>query len=348
MRLNEAELKDLAINTARAAEAKAPMNFSKSDGTAVSLTFREMNETLREEIAEMTKTARAYEENKYALFEIITEVVDERLPRDLGQILDGFVEVHQYGNNDVPEIELRRKNHQWRGRSFVTLGTPAGQYEVFKIAKPGRLPIAMTAATGAVAIPYEDFVNGRVDWNELIEIVEQGILDVIYSEVIRNFDFVRKQLPAANQKSSTDFEEDVLSDLLGITEAYGSPTILCTARFARKITDGAEWASEAEKLARRKVGYMTDYKNAKIVVLPQTFMDETNEVKALDDETAYIIPEGDQSIFHLALQGETHMKEFNEQGDWSKELHLYKKFGVGSVVNYGVTVYTIDSLKSDN
>lgn len=343
MRLSEKDLIQLALATAKN-KNRVATDFSFG-GDNVTLSYEAMNETLRDEIKEMTSTARAYEENKYVLFSIISEVVDKRLPRDLGKILDGFVQVHQYGIQDVPEITLRRSMKNVRGKSFVTLGTPAGQYETFKIAKPDRLTIATTAATGAISIPYEDFIVGRVDWNELVEIVEEGILDVIYEEVVKNFEKVKEQLPAANTGKSADFEPETLSDLIGITEAYGSPVIMCTARFARKISDGAEWASEVEKVARRKFGYLLDYKNAKVVIMPQSFKDEKNQVKVLDDSVAYILPQGQDQIFHVALQGDTQMKEFNENGDWSKELHMYKKFGVASVINNGVTVYEIDALK---
>lgn len=344
MRLTQDEIRQLALATANSNGVATDFSFG---GESVSLSLNAMNETLREEIAAMTVDQQSYEQNKYGLFAIISEVIDARLPRDLGRILDGFVETKQYGMSDVPELEIKRSIRQMRGRKFVTLGTPAGQYEVFKIAKPGRLPLAMTAATGAIAIPYEDFIVGRVDWNELLEIVEEGILDVIYAEVVKNFDKVKGQIPAANQGTSTKFNADILSTLIGITESYGSPSIICTARFARSITDGADWASEAEKVNRRKYGYMTDYKNAKILVLPQSYQDETNTVKVLKDEVAYIVPEGMEKIFHLALQGDTQMKEFDQQGDWSKELHMYKKFGVASVVNPGVTTYTISELATD-
>ena len=88
------------------------------------------------------------------------------------------------------------------------------------------------------------------------------------------------------------------------------------------------------------------YKGAKIVILPQSFTDETNKTKVVDSSKAYIFPAGREAIFNIALQGPTQVKEIESNSDWSKELHTYKKFGVAAFVYNDIATYTITNLKS--
>ena len=91
---------------------------------------------------------------------------------------------------------------------------------------------------------------------------------------------------------------------------------------------------------------MNRYKGAKIVILPQSFTDETNKTKVVDSSKAYIFPAGREAIFNIALQGATQVKEIESNSDWSKELHTYKKFGVAAFVYNDIATYTITNLKS--
>lgn len=335
-------LKDL-IELARAiSENRGSMTANFSNET---LTLNAMNQTLREELNALTEGNHGFERNRYDIFEIIQESVDVQLPVELERHLNAFVKVHSYGIADSPEITIKRPNKFMRERQFITLGTPAGHYEVFRLAKEGKVRFNSTAATGAVQIAYEDFLTGRVDWNQLISILTLGIEDRIYDEIVASFDKIKSALPTPNKATSAAFDDETLNRLIGIVEAYGAKaTIVCTARFARTITEGAEWASEKEKLNRREVGYLTDYKGARVVVLPNSYRDETNAEVVLDDSTAYIVPTGNDPLFHVVLQGGLQMKDA-VNADWSKELHAYQRFGVGSVVNTAITAYTIEGIK---
>lgn len=342
--MNISEIKDLALTIAKNRSVKGPIDFSAGEVT-LSLDSAAMNTVLRDELKELTKTPNDFEKNKHVVFSIIQESVDVRLPRELSRWMNGFAKVTSYGINDKPEVTLRKPNKNLRGRSFVTLGTPAGVYEVFRLAQDGKVVFNMTAATGAIQIAYEDFLTGRIDWNELVDILMLGVEDRIYEQIGAAFVKMNSELPAANKASTSAFEADKMSDLIGLVEAYGAKaTIVCTPRFARLITDGADWASEIEKVARRDRGYMGHYKNANIVVIENTFIDETNAVKALDDSIAYIIPAGGEPLFHVALQGGLQVRSV-DNSDWSKELHAYQKFGVGAVSHSGIASYEITSLK---
>ncbi len=317
------------------------VNFSMEDGTV--LTKVDMSETLRDELNAMSATPAQYERNKHDIFEIISEAIDMKSPAEVAKFFDGFVETRQYGIHDKPEIEIRRENKQLRARAFMTQVSSAGVYEVFKLAKSGKVSINMLAVGGACQIAYEDFLTGRVDWSQLVEIVSMGMADRVYDEILKTIAKVEQSLPAANKAVSAEFEPAALEKLLGVVGNYGSPVIFCTETFARAITEGSDWASEAEKIARRNVGYLANYKGAKIVVLPQGYTDETHTQLQVDDSKAYIMPAGRGSIFTVGFQGPTQVRE-TENEDWSKELHTYKRFGVTAFIFHDIATYTISSL----
>lgn len=340
--MNFSELKKLSLALAQKKKTGSVANYSVEN---VVLTEEAMNETLRQELFEMCKDYYTYEENKWKLFSLISETIDAILPPELDKFFEGYADIKAYGETDKPEITLKRDNKNLRARSFITKVSPAGIYETFRLGKEGRFTIEMTAVGGAGEIAFEDFLTGRVDWNEILDIIAKGIEDRIYEELLAVVDKTEKSLPDANKGTSSDFDPKALEKVLDVVSVYGSPIIFCTETFAREITEGTDWASEKEKEARRNTGYLANYKNAKIVILPQSFTDETNTTKVVDSSKAYIFPEGRQGIFQIALQGATHVKDIESNSAWAKEIHTYKKFGVAAIVYNDIATYTITNLK---
>ena len=339
-----AQIRKLAKALTDSKRSKNVTEYSMEDGTV--LTAEAMEETLRSELFEICKTRSGYEKNKWDLFDLISESIDAKMPPELEKFFEGFAKIVQYGETDKPEIEIKRPNKNLRARAFITKVSPAGIYEVFKLGKQGKVTIEMTAIGGACQIAFEDFLTGRIDWNEMLEVVSLGMEDRVYDEVLKTITKIETSLPAANKGETSDFDPKALNKVLDVVSVYGSPVIYCTETFAREITEGSDWASEEEKKARRNVGYLADYKGAKIVILPQSFTDETNTTKVVDSSKAYIFPAGREAIFNIALQGATQVKEIESNSDWSKELHTYKKFGVAAFVYNDIATYTITNLKS--
>jgi hypothetical protein len=95
-------------------------------------------------------------------------------------------------------------------------------------------------------------------------------------------------------------------------------------------------------------GYFTTYKGHNVIILPQSFEDETNAKKVIDPSIAYIIPTGAEKPVKVAFEGSAQVKSF-ENRDWSTELNTYQKLGVATyLVNPGICVYENTSLKIDN
>ena len=91
-------------------------------------------------------------------------------------------------------------------------------------------------------------------------------------------------------------------------------------------------------------GYFTTYKGHQVIILPQSFTDDTNAEKVIDPAYAWIIPTGAEKPVKIAFEGTAQVKSFDNR-DWSTELQTYQKFGVGTyMINPGICVYQNTSL----
>lgn len=324
------------------------LTFSQNDQTITKeLDKKAMNEVLKEELFnKMNESYNSFQRYKLDLFDLIQESVDVKMPKEIEKWFEDFAEVRTYGRQDKPQITVTRAKKYLRERATVTQVSRAGVYEVFKLPKEGKVDVHMKQIGGAAQIAFEDLFSGRVDWNLLIDIIIMGMEDRIYDEILAAFATIESNLPANNKAESSNFEAKSLEKVMSAVQPYGTPVIFCTETFAREITEGADWASEEEKKARRNVGYLANYKNAKIIILPQTWEDETNTKKKVDDSKAYILADvGDRPI-KMCMQGETVSKEV-ENMDWSTEIHAYKSFAAIILASNDIGTYTITSLAEE-
>ena len=79
-------------------------------------------------------------------------------------------------------------------------------------------------------------------------------------------------------------------------------------------------------------------------ILNQSYTDETNSTKVIDPSRAYIIPTGsNEKPVKIAFEGSTLVDE-RSNDDWSKEIQVYKKLGVGTIITNNICVYRNTSL----
>ena len=108
-----------------------------------------------------------------------------------------------------------------------------------------------------------------------------------------------------------------------------------------------KWVSDDMRNKRWNLGYLGDYKGHSVIVLPQSFTDETNATKVIDPSYCWIIPTGAEKPVKVAFEGSAQVKEVDGD-DWSKTIHTYQKFGVAVYsINPGLCVYRNTTLKVD-
>lgn len=335
--LNKKDLTILAKQVAKASR-KAPTAYRFADKE---YSFETLNETLRDEFNELAGSYNAYRRNKNDIFEIMQEVIDEVLPMKVLAAYGDWAEVKQYGQGNKPSFVKRTGTK--RAKSFVTKVGLAGIYEVFKLDKE-FFEIETTAYGGAAQIGLEEFLDGVIDFATILDIMVEGLNDAVYVEIAKAMTTIASKLPAANQDTGAGFVEADFDKLLTVARAYGTPVIYCTLELAQKIVPSTNWIAEADKVDVRTQGYVGIYKGTKVVVMPQSFVDETNAVKVIDPAFAYIIPVGaNDKPVKIAMEGETIVDEYVNK-DRSREIQSYKKFGVAMVVTNDICVYEDTSL----
>lgn len=325
------------------AKPSAPVAYSFNDKN---FSYGDLNETLRSELNEVVGTYQLYRENKNLMFALFEEVITDVLPVKVMEQYGQFAEVKTYRQGERPVFTQKiTEASRRRAKQFITKVGLAGRYEVFKL--DGRSYEVTTSAYGAACqIAIEEFLDGRVDFAELLNIVMEGLDEKIYMEIANALIGTYNSLQASNKHSDTAFVETEMDRLLSIADSYGSgrATIYCTFEFASTMIPANEWFSDAMKEQRWNAGYLANYKGHNVVVLRQSYTDETNTEKVIDPSYAWIIPGTAEKPIKIAMEGETLMREVEHQDDWSRDLQLYKKIGVAAVVQNDICIYRNEAL----
>ena len=331
------------MKTAARANASAPTAYSFGDKQ---LSYEGINETLRNELNELAGTYSLYRENKNLIFSMIEETLDDVLPKKVIEQYEQFAEVKTFAQGDKP-IFVRKRDRRARAKQFVTRVGLNGIYETFKLGphEDEKFEVRTSAVGGAAQIGFEEFLDGRVDFAEVTQIVMEGMDELIYGEVGLALKASINQLPPANRVAANGFDEAAFDRLLQIVSAYGVPTIYCTYEFAVRMIPKEAWRyTEAMKDELWRTGRLASYKGHKVVILEQGFKDATNTTKVIDPGYCYIIPTGaDSKPVKIAFEGGTLVQEYTHY-DRSREIQVYKKVGVVAMLANNICAYVDTSL----
>ena len=309
--------------------------------------YSEMNETLRAEFAALAPDYRTYKINQNTIFALIEQTIDDVLPNRVMEQYGQFAEIKTFAQGDKPiftqKITQASRN---RAKQFIGKVGLAGLYEVFKL--DGRsYEVTTNAIGGAAQIGFEEFLDGRVDFAEVLNIVMAGLDECIYMEIEKQLIGAAQNVQTANVNNistQNTFNEKEMDRLLSISDSYGGrATIYCTFEFAATMIPSSDRWSNEMKNTMWNNGYLGAYKGHQVIVLPQSFEDETNSKKVIDPAYAWIIPTGAEKPVKIAFEGGTIVDEYTNY-DRSKEVQIYKKVGVRAIFSNDICVYKNTSL----
>lgn len=312
--------------------------------------YDEVQETLRTQFAELAPDYRSYRENKNTIFRIIEETLSEVVPERVKENYDRFAEVKRYAQGEKPIFRRKNLNNaRNRGKQFITRVGLAGVYEVWKLgASQESFEVPTSAIGGAAQIGFEEFLDGRVDWAELVNILYEAIDDLVFEEIGEALAEGMGQLPAANKVVRNNFDEAAFDALLNNAKMYGNVTIYCTNEFAVKMIPQEAWRyTEAMKDELYRTGRLSGYKGENVVILPNQYKNAFDDVKVIDPSFCWIIPSAaDQKPVKVAFEGDLYTNEF-ENYDWSHDIHIYEKVGVVCMMDNAIHVYKDTSLTKE-
>jgi hypothetical protein len=315
-----------------AATGNIPAEYSATD----------VNETLREELKAFNSYSY-YRANKNVLFQLIEEIANVVVPKKVIAQFGSFAEVQSV--NPGEKIVFKQRTGVARGKRFVTVAGEYGTYRTFNV-DTRDITMSPRVYAGAAILELGDFLCGRVDMAELMEIIIEGLSDSIYKEVqgALHAAIEADNRPTANKYVGGAFVSDEMDKLINTVAAYGdSVTIYCTRAFASTLYNVPGWTATPTSSLRdlddvREMGYVGRYKGANVVLLEQSFEDENNEVKVVDDGFAYIMPAGKEKPVKIGIEGGTLIDEFRLQ-DGSVEVQAQHMFDVAVVANNYWAIY---------
>ena len=315
-------------------------------------TLADVNETLREELKAFNNYSY-YRANKNVLFQLIEEIANVVVPKKVIAQFGSFAEVQSV--NPGEKIVFKQRTGVSRGKRFVTVAAEYGTYRTFNV-DSRDITMSPRVYAGAAILELGDFLCGRVDMAELMDIIIEGLSDSIYREVQGALKAAinAEDRPAANKAVVAGFDAAEFDKIINTVAAYGdSVTIYCTRAFASTLYNAPGWAGDSNPMTAlqdyndvREMGYVGRYKGNNVVLLSQSFTDETNTEKVVDDQYAYIMPAGKEKPVKIGIEGGTLIDEQRLQ-DGSVEVQAQHMFDVAVVANNYWGIYRNTELESN-
>jgi len=341
------EKKDLLklMTLAATAEKNSPVAYSFGDEK---FSATDLDEAVRVELGALAADYATYRQNQNLIFELVEKTIDEVLPKRVMEQYGQFAEVQTVAQGDKAIYSQRiSQASRMRAKQFVTKVGLAGVYEIFKL-DGFKVEVETMAYGGAAQIGLEEFLDGRITFADVLDIVLLALDEAVYTEIAKALIAATNNLPAANKVSAGHFDEAAMDSLVAIADAYGQATIYCTYEFATTMVPADGWLSDGMKDTMWNVGYLANYKGHRVIVLPQSYTDDQHTTKVIDPSYAWIIPTGgNDKPVKIAFEGQTLVREA-ENHDWSKDIHVYKKIGVGTVLSNNLCRYVNTALTTVN
>ena len=313
------ELRELALH---AVKGTAPAEF----------TVDNVNAAFADGLKEFAGSYNQFMKNRYDLYDIIIESIDEILPRDVIASIGAFAEVQTVAQGQ--KAMFKRKLGRARAKKFLTQVGVSGVYETSRL-DSDTFELGAHAVGGGATIDFERMLDGAESLAEVVGIVTEGLTNAVYVEVERALIAAYDNMPATNKyKGAWNAAEMV--KLMTIVRAYGSPVIFACPEFIAEMGadaivpvstgTGQGVYSPKDIEAIHDTGFIKVFRGAPVVEIPQSFVDETNTETYVDPSRAYVFPAGDEKVVKVVLEGSTQIRD-HENKDNSMEVYAWKKMG---------------------
>ena len=330
------ELRELALH---AVKGTAPDTF----------TVENVNDAFADGLKEFAGSYNQFMKNRYDLYDIIIESIDEILPRDVQAAIGQFAEVQTVEQGQ--KAMFRKKLGRSRAKKFLTQVGLSGVYETFRLDSE-TFEVGAHAVGGGATIDFERMLDGAESLAEVVGIVTEGLTNAVYVEVERALIAAYDDMPATN-KYKGSWNADEMVKLMNIVRAYGQPVIFACPEFIAKMGadaivpvatgTGQGVYSPKDIEAIHDTGFIKVFRGAVVVEIPQSFVDENNVDTYVDPSRAYIFPAGAERVVKVVLEGSTQIRD-HENKDNSMEVFAWKKMGCAILHHNNWCIYWNSSI----
>lgn len=328
------ELKELARY---AAKNEAPANYSVEN----------VDQALADGLRELAPSVNQFMKNRYDIYDIIIEAVDEIVPKNVIDAVSIFAEVQQ-----VPQGQaamFKQKVGRDRAKKFLTQVGLAGVYETFRLDNK-TFELRGHAVGGATTLDFERMLDGAEILSEYVGILTEAQTEAVYKEIQKALRAAvnAQGRPNANKVVGNTFNPDAMFKLVSVVKAYGNGAVI----FAPPEFVGAMGPDAIVPVGANyqgiyhpqdidmihNQGYINIFRGTPIVQIPQSYTDTNNETTYIDPQMAYVLPTGGERVVKVVLEGGTQMYDWTNK-DQSMEIETYRKLGVAILTHHNWGVY---------
>lgn len=338
------QFKEIALH---AAKGTAPANYSNES----------VNAAFADGLKELAGTVNNFMKNRYDIYDILIQTVDEVVPKKVISALSTFAEVQVIG--DGQKAMFKRRLGRNRAKKFLTQVGLSGVYETFRL-DTDTFEVSAHAVGGGATIDYIRMIDGAESLAECMDIITEGLTDSVFYEVQKALSaaFANNKLPAPNMKTGSTFVAADMEKLVNVVRAYGDGVVIfATPAFISAmgpdaivptITGAAQGIYHPDDIdAIHNTGYIRIFRGVPIVQIPQSFIDERNTKTWIDDQYAYILPTGKEKVVKVVLEGPTQIMDHTNR-DNSIEIDAWKKIGAAILTYHNWAIYQNTSLANHN
>jgi len=328
-----AELKELALH---AAKGTAPSTFSVED----------VNAALRDGFKELAGNYNQFMKNRYDIYQIIIETVDEVVPNRVADAVGIFADVRQARQGE--KVIFRQPVGKARAKKFLTRVGLSGVYETFRL-DTTTFELPVMAIGGACTLDFERMLDGAEVMAEYMDVMTDALTDSIYLEIQKTLRAAVSTIQPAANKYVGSWSADQMVRLCNIVKSYGQgATIFAPPEFIAAMGpdaivpvsvgtgQGVYHPQDIDRIHYQ--GYINIFRGNPIVSFRQSYVDDENTKVAIDPQFAYILPTGGERIVKVVLEGQTQIWDWKNK-DQSMEIDLYKKVGVGILSTRNWAIY---------
>ena len=326
------DIRDLMAVATNRADAPIVAKFSEAG-----LTKNDVEVSLREKLASLYDPTDAYAplEGRNQCFALIAESVMAQLPKKVEQQFGIVIEQKTVKVGDKPKFIV--KTGRKALKKFVTKGAQGGTYRKGTLDRK-EIPFDYYTMVGGVRLEYREYLAGFLTMAELQEIILEQAVYQVYMDVQALLKATYASLPANNKHQSTSFEEAEMDKIIATVSAYGTPVIMCTKKFAGTLPLVTQYDQKGINDIH-STGYVQDYKGTRVVILEQSFVDESNTEVVVDEEYAYVLPMSADALVKVVYEGQMIISENKLRGTGAMEFQFEQTVGMTTVFTNNLGIY---------
>jgi hypothetical protein len=290
-----------------------------------------------------------YRSKREAAFEIISEALDEILPKDLTDILGGFAEVKTFARNAEVEFEIRGAGKR-RARLTIQKGARGGIYRAARL-DDKYMGLDTEVWTVGLYVTLEDILSGDVTFAELYQNILMGFEDKVFAATVAALRTAKSLAPQSHVFAAAGFDGDALDKAIALAGAYGDQIVIIGFQsFISKINNMETFAkggvaasaniAPQDMLDVRQFGFVQSYKGTLVVKLPNYVLKDAatyTEVKwAFKENQLFVLP-GAAKPVKIALKGDMYIQD-DKNPDGSENWNAHKMMGLGLLLADNVCI----------